>query len=51
VKVLRNPLGFSQPQFDLSRVAEIIEEVRIRGDEAVVAFTERFDHSAPRSRT
>ena len=45
MKVLRNPSGCIQTQFDLSRVAEIIEEVRIRGDEAVAEFTERFDHA------
>jgi histidinol dehydrogenase len=45
VKVVRNPLGFSEPIFDLSRVTEIIEDVRARGDEAVLELTERFDHA------
>jgi histidinol dehydrogenase len=45
MKVLRNPFDCFQTLFDLSRVAEIIEEVRIRGDEAIAEFTERFDHA------
>jgi histidinol dehydrogenase len=45
VRVRRNPLGRTTRDFAVDPVAEIIEEVRIRGDDAVRDFTERFDHA------
>jgi histidinol dehydrogenase len=45
MRIRRNPLGRSTRQFSVEPVAEIIEEVRIKGDEAVREFTERFDHA------
>jgi histidinol dehydrogenase len=46
MRIRRNPLGRSTPVFAVTEpVAEIIEEVRIRGDEAVLEYTERFDHA------
>jgi histidinol dehydrogenase len=45
MRITRNPLGRSTREFWVEPVAEIIEEVRIRGDEAVLEFTERFDHA------
>ncbi len=45
MKVERNPFGSVTHEFWTEPVAEIIEEVRIRGDEAVREFTERFDHA------
>jgi histidinol dehydrogenase len=45
MKVTRNPLGRSTRQISVEPVAKIIEEVRSRGDEAVLEFTERFDHA------
>ena len=45
MKVRRNPLGRSTPEISVEPVAKIIEEVRRRGDEAVLEFTERFDHA------
>ena len=45
MKVRRNPLGRSTPEISVDPVAKIIEEVRRRGDEAVLEFTERFDHA------
>ena len=45
MKVRRNPLGRSTPEISVEPVAKIIEEVRDRGDEAVLEFTERFDHA------
>jgi histidinol dehydrogenase len=38
-------MGRLTREFWVEPVAEIIEEVRIRGDEAVREFTERFDHA------
>ena len=46
MKVRRNPLGRSTPQYLLQEpVAEIIENVRMKGDDAVLDYTERFDHA------
>jgi len=45
MRIRRNPLGRSTPEYSVKPVAEIIEEVRARGDEAVLEFTERFDHA------
>jgi histidinol dehydrogenase len=45
MRIRRNPVGRSTREFWVEPVAEIIEEVRIRGDEAVREFTERFDHA------
>jgi histidinol dehydrogenase len=46
MRVTRNPLGRSAPEFLVAEpVAEIIEDVRIRGDAAVLDLTERFDHA------
>ena len=45
MRIRRNPLGRSTPEYSVEPVAEIIEEVRARGDEAVLEFTERFDHA------
>jgi histidinol dehydrogenase len=45
MRVERNPIGRVTHQYDVEPVAEIIEEVRIRGDEAVLEFTERYDRA------
>jgi histidinol dehydrogenase len=45
MRIERNPLGRSTREFAVEPVAEIIEEVRIRGDAAVLELTERFDHA------
>jgi len=46
VRVVRGPRGRSEPELTLTEpVAAIIEEVRKRGDDAVLDFTERFDHA------
>ena len=46
MRITRNPLGRSTPEFVVAEpVAGIIEEVRIRGDAAVLDLTERFDHA------
>jgi histidinol dehydrogenase len=46
MRITRNPLGRSTHEFVVAEpVAEIIEEVRIRGDAAVLDLTERFDHA------
>ena len=45
MRVSRNPLGRSTREFSVESVGEIIEEVRVRGDDAVREFTERFDHA------
>jgi histidinol dehydrogenase len=46
VRVVRGPRGRSEPERTLTEpVAAIIEEVRTRGDDAVLDFTERFDHA------
>ena len=45
MRVRRNPLGRSTREFWVESVGEIIEEVRLRGDDAVREFTERFDHA------
>ena len=45
MRVSRNPLGRSTREFSVESVGEIIEEVRLRGDDAVREFTERFDHA------
>ena len=45
MKVERNPFGSVTHEYWTEPVAEIIEEVQIRGDEAVLEFTERFDHA------
>jgi histidinol dehydrogenase len=45
MRVRRNPVGRSTREFWVEPVSDIIEAVRIRGDEAVLEFTERFDHA------
>ena len=45
MRIRRNPLGRSTRELWTEPVAEIIEEVQNRGDEAVLEFTERFDHA------
>jgi histidinol dehydrogenase len=46
VRVVRGPRGRSEPDLTLAEpVAAIIDEVRRRGDDAVLDFTERFDHA------
>ena len=45
MRIERNPVGRSTPEYSVTPVAEIIEAVRARGDEAVLEFTERFDHA------
>jgi len=45
MRVRRNPPGRSTRELWVESVGEIIEEVRVRGDDAVRDFTERFDHA------
>ena len=45
MRVRRNPLGRSVREFSVEPVAEIIQEVEMRGDDAVLEYTERFDHA------
>ena len=45
MRVRRNPLGRSLREFSVEPVAEIIQEVEMRGDDAVLEYTERFDHA------
>ena len=46
MRVVRGPRGRSEPELTLAEpVAAIIEEVRRSGDDAVLDFTERFDHA------
>jgi histidinol dehydrogenase len=45
MRIRRNPLGRGRRELWTEPVAEIIEEVQNRGDEAVLEFTERFDHA------
>ena len=45
MRVRRNPPGRSTRELRVESVGEIIEEVRVRGDDAVRDFTERFDHA------
>ena len=46
MRVVRGPQGRGEPELTLAEpVAAIIEEVRRRGDDAVLDFTERFDHA------
>jgi histidinol dehydrogenase len=46
MRITRNPLGRTTPEFLVAEpVAEIIEDVRLRGDAAVLDLTERFDHA------
>ncbi len=45
MRITRNPPGRATREFSVEPVADIIEAVRIRGDEAVLDFTERFDHA------
>ena len=45
MRIERNPLGRSTREVAVEPVAEIIEEVRTRGDAAVLELTERFDHA------
>ena len=45
MRVRRNPPGRSTRELQVESVGEIIEEVRVRGDDAVRDFTERFDHA------
>jgi histidinol dehydrogenase len=45
MRIRRNPSGHSTRLFSVESVAEIVDEVSIRGDDAVREFTERFDHA------
>jgi len=45
MRIRRNQLGRGTRELWVEPVAEIVEEVRLRGDEAVREFTERFDHA------
>jgi len=45
MRIRRNQLGRGTRALWVEPVAEIVEEVRLRGDEAVREFTERFDHA------
>ena len=45
MRIRRNQLGRGTRELWVEPVAEIVEEVRLRGDEAVRGFTERFDHA------
>jgi histidinol dehydrogenase len=45
MRVRRNPLGRSPRVFGVEPVAKIIEDVEIKGDAAVLEYTERFDHA------
>ncbi|HET8822553.1 MAG TPA: histidinol dehydrogenase [Thermoleophilaceae bacterium] len=46
MRVVRGPRGRSEPELTVTEpVAAIVEEVRRRGDDAVLDFTERFDHA------
>jgi histidinol dehydrogenase len=45
MRIRRNPVGRGTREFWVEPVADIIEAVRVRGDEAVLEFTERFDHA------
>ena len=45
MRIRRNPLGRSTREFSVAEVAEIIDDVRFRGDAAVLDLTERFDHA------
>ena len=46
MRVVRGPGGRREPELTLAEpVAAIIDEVRRRGDDAVLDFTERFDHA------
>jgi histidinol dehydrogenase len=45
MRVVREALGRSTRPSSVEPVAAILAEVRSRGDEAVLAFTERFDHA------
>jgi histidinol dehydrogenase len=46
MRIRRNPLGRSTRELHVvEQVAEILDAVRIRGDAAVIEYTERFDHA------
>jgi histidinol dehydrogenase len=45
MRIRRNPLGRSTRVFGVAPVAEIIEDVEMKGDAAVLEYTERFDHA------
>jgi histidinol dehydrogenase len=45
MRIRRNPTGRSTREFWVEPVAEILEEVLLRGDAAVLELTERFDHA------
>jgi histidinol dehydrogenase len=45
MRIRRNPLGRSWAEYEAPGVAEILEEVRARGDDAVLEYTEKFDHA------
>jgi histidinol dehydrogenase len=45
MRVRRNPMGRSTPDYSVEPVAKILEDVRLRGNEAVLEYTERFDHA------
>ena len=45
MRISRNPLGRSTRELSTEPVAEIIEQVRLKGDAAVLELTERFDHA------
>ena len=45
MRIVRNPLGRSTREFSAEPVTEIIDQVRRKGDAAVLDLTERFDHA------
>ena len=45
MRIVRNPLGRSTREFSAEPVTEIIDQVRRKGDAAVLELTERFDHA------
>ena len=45
MRIVRNLLGRSMRESAVEPVAAIIEDVRLRGDDAVLELTERFDHA------
>ena len=45
MRISRNPMGSSTRELSTEPVAEIIDQVRLGGDAAVLELTERFDHA------
>jgi len=46
MRIRRNPLGRSSRELAVTEpVARIVGDVRVRGDAAVIEYTERFDHA------